>query len=139
MRAPFLLLLCVLPFGVLTPILEIGPTHVLNPHWPGHARLHEVWQLATNSALALLCVWLAWRRNDPGLAAAIALIVTGGFLVAFGLKPFYGGTMQHSDGSEIAILGFNIAVVIMALTAIGLVGLLVAKGRSARSAEHPSP
>lgn len=131
MRFPVILALCVLPFGLLTPILEISPTHVFNPDWPGHARLHVAWQLATNSALALLCVWLAWRRGKARLAATIALIVTGGFLFAFALSRFYGGTMQHSDGSELTISGINVAVALMTASAIGLAGLLAAKDKSA--------
>lgn len=131
MRFPIILALCVLPFGLLTPILEIGPTHVFNPDWPGHARLHVVWQLTTNSALALLCLWLAWRRGQTRLAAIIALIVTGGFLVAFALSQFFGGTMRHSDGSEMTVAGVNIAVILMALATVGLVGLIVSTERRA--------
>lgn len=131
MRFPVILFLCVLPFGLLTPILEISPTHVFNPDWPGHARLHVAWQLATNSALALLCVWLAWRRNKAKLAATIALIVTCGFLFAFALSRFYGGTMQHSDGSELLVGGVNVAVALMTVSALGLAGLLVANDKSA--------
>lgn len=131
MRFPVILFLCVLPFGLLTPILEISPTHVFNPDWPGHPRLHVAWQLATNSALALLCIWLAWRRGMTRLAATIALVVTCGFLFAFALSRFYGGTMQHSDGSELLVGGINVAVALMAVSAIGLAGLLAAKDKSA--------
>lgn len=131
MRFPVILALCVLPFGLLTPILEISPTHVFNPDWPGHARLHVAWQLVTNSALALLCVWLAWRRGKGRLAATIAFIVTCGFLFAFALSRFYGGTMRHSDGSELLVGGINVAVALMTLSALGLAGLLATKDKNA--------
>ena len=119
------LTLCILPFGLLTPILEIGPTHVFNPEWPGHARLHEVWQLITHCGIAVLCLWLGWYKNNVRLAAVIALLVSGGFLAAFALSSSYGGTMQHSDGTEILVGGINVAVGLMVVTAIGLVGLLI--------------
>lgn len=125
-----LLSLSVAPFGLMTPLLEIGPTHVLNPAWPGHARLHEVWQLGTNSALALLCLWLAWQHGAIRLASLIGLFVTGGFLAALACSSLYGGTMRHSDGSEFAIGGINLAVAIMMLAAVCLTTLIVRDGVS---------
>jgi len=115
--------LALIPFGVLTPILELGVTHVVNPDWPGHARLHEVWQLITNSSLAMLCLWLIWRCRQVRLPALIAFAISFGFLAAYSLSPLYGGTMRHSDGSELAIGGVNVAVAMMlvATTAIGAV------------------
>ena len=115
--------LALIPFGVLTPILELGVTHVVNPDWHGHARLHEVWQLITNSSLAMLCLWLIWWCRQVRLPALIAFAISFGFLAAYALSPLYGGTMRHSDGSELAIGGVNVAVAMMivATTAIGAV------------------
>lgn len=133
MRLPLLLTVCLVPAGLLTPILEIGPTHVFNPDWPGHARLHEVWQLAANSGLSLLCLWLAWGAGRVRLAAVIGLVLTGSFLFSFLLAPLYGGTMRHSDGSELVVAGVNSAVAIMVLASAGLLSILWAtRGRSAQ-------
>ncbi len=38
----------VLVYAVIVPYLKIKASHVFNPLWPPHARLHEVWQLSTN-------------------------------------------------------------------------------------------
>lgn len=127
--AKIILSICLLPFGLLTPILEIGPTHVFNPDWPGHARLHEVWQLVTHSALALMCLWLTWRIGQVRLAALIALLVSVGFLAAYVLSPLYGATMKHSDGTELSIGGINSAVAIMVAAALGQVGVLIATAK----------
>lgn len=54
-----------LVFILVVPALEIGPSHVFNPDWPGHAKLHEVWQLATNAMLGLFAIWLVWRQSQP--------------------------------------------------------------------------
>jgi hypothetical protein len=120
----FWLALCLAPVTVLVPILEVGPTHVFNPAWPGHARLHEVWQLIPNSALGLLAFWLAWRRGLERLACGIGLVQCLGFLVALALSPLYGGTMCHADGTELAVGGINVAVIVIGLSTIGLLGLL---------------
>lgn len=127
---------CLIPFGLLTPILEIGPTHVFNTDWPAHARLHEVWQLVTNSGLAILCLWLAWARREIQLATAIAAIVVGGFLLALILAPAYGGGMKHSDGTELTVAGVNAAVAVMALAMAGLafIGWRTRKGEPGRAA-----
>jgi hypothetical protein len=51
------------------------------------------------------------------------MLVTGGFLLAFGLKALYGGSMKYLDGSEktlfginIGILGFGIAFILLMTT-----------------------
>ena len=129
----FLLALCLAPIGVLVPLLEIGPTHVFNPNWPGHARLHEVWQLTTNSALCLLGLGLAWRRGSMVLPALLGLIPCLGFLAALALAPLYGGTMRHSDGTELAVCGINVAVIVVGIATVGLAALLFDAIRTKRS------
>lgn len=118
-----LLALCLLPIGVLTPILEIGPTHVFNPDWPGHARVHEVWQLITNASLAGLALWFALSRRDIKTASLLGLLVNSAFLVSVLLAPAYGGTMRHSDGTELALGGVNLAVAIMIAATFGLLAI----------------
>ena len=124
---------CAIVFGGVVPWLEWNATHVFNPEWPAHARLHEVWQLATNSLLALYCLFKIWRVGTVGHksgysqslsdAALLTLIVTGGFFIARITQNFYGGSMLRSDGSEpilfginIGVLGFGVVTLIAALT-----------------------
>ena len=118
-----LLAACLLPIGVLTPILEIGSTHVFNPDWPGHARLHEVWQLIVHALMVGLALWLALARQQIRLASLLGLLINAAFLASVALSPLYGGTMRHSDGSEIAIWNVNVAVIIMALATAGTLWL----------------
>ena len=126
---PFAFALFMLPVGVLTPILEVSPTHLFDPAWPGHARLHEAWQLVTNMAFAGFAIWLAAARKEDRLACIVGLIVNGAFLAAVLLAPAYGGTMRHSDGSELAIGGLNIAIVIMLVATAGLLALFITAPR----------
>jgi len=106
--AKLIITLGALLYGLGVPLLEINPTHVFNPTWEAHARLHEVWQLATNSALALLSLWLVWVRNNIRLPSILAMLVTGGFLFAYLVRDGYGGSMVLSDGSEKMLFGLNL-------------------------------
>jgi hypothetical protein len=117
-----LITICLLLFGAAVPVLEINATHVFDPRWPPHARLHEVWQLATNSMIAAYCLWLTWWRGEVRLPALLTLLVTGGFFVAYLLRDGYGGSMVLSDGSEklvfdvsIGVVGFGLAVALASL------------------------
>ncbi len=114
-----LLTLGILTYGLLVPVLEISSTHVFNPNWPAHALLHEVWQLITNSMLGLYCLWLIWMKEKVVLPSLLGMLVTGGFLVAYLLKGLYGGSMVHTDGSEISLLGINAGVMVFGLVFIG--------------------
>lgn len=97
-------------YAIVVPFLEINTTHVFNPDWTPHARIHEVWQLITNSSVGFLCLWLVWIKRETKISAILSLLVTGGFLLAFILKGYYGGSMKYLDGSEKTLLGINIGV-----------------------------
>lgn len=97
-------------FALVVPILEINSSHVLNPDWTPHAKIHEVWQLLTNSSIGILCLWLVWVKNDTRFSCLLSLIVMGGFLLAFVLKESYGGSMKYLDGSEKTLIGINIGI-----------------------------
>jgi hypothetical protein len=127
MTARLLITFGVLIYAGVVPWLEINDTHVFNPEWPPHARLHEVWQLITNSALGAFCLWRCWGRADIRLPAILALMIMGGFLAALALADQYGGSMVLREGGiERTVLGLNLGViggllvVISAVTALAL-------------------
>jgi hypothetical protein len=69
-----------------------------------------VWQLISNTSIGLLSLWLTWFRNDLKMPAILTFVVTGGFLAAYVLHASYGGSMLHSDGSELTLVGVNAGV-----------------------------
>jgi hypothetical protein len=111
-------------FIILVPFLEISDTHLFNPDWPAHARLHEAWQLLTNASLSALALLLAWRWNRPITALVACLTVTVPFLVAWAMQSAFGGSMKHSDGTEIAVLGINVGVLLVLLVTAALLASL---------------
>lgn len=135
MIAKLLVTIGVVFYAVLVPILEINDTHVFNQAWAPHARLHETWQLLTNTAIGVYSVWLVWVREDLKLASLLTLFVTGGFLMAYWLRDGYGGSMVLTDGSENMILGINLGLFAYTL-AILLAGIAVAMDRKNRDAQE---
>lgn len=107
------LTVCLLIPGLLVPVLEVNATHLTNPAWPAHARLHEGWQLITNSALCAWALWLAWARAELRQAAVLGQIVIGGFLLAYLLRDGYGGSMAGTTTGALARDGVEPAVLIM--------------------------
>ena len=106
----YIITFSVILFAIVVPFLDINNTHVFNPDWTPHARIHEVWQLITNSSIGILCLWLVWFKKELKISLILSLFITGGFLLAFCLKDFYGGSMKYLDGSENTILGLNMGV-----------------------------
>ncbi len=129
--------LAILLFALAVPLLEVNATHVFNPDWPAHARLHEVWQLITNSALGVVALWWVWVRGDVRLPALLTVLVTGGFLAAYLLRSGYGGSMVLSDGSEKLVLGLSIGVVgFGAAMTFSLIAVLLDRRRSRPAAAN---
>lgn len=132
MLSKLLVTIGIIFYAVVVPVLEINPTHVFNPAWEPHGRLHEVWQLFTNTALGAFSLWLVWFRQQVRLPSLLTLFVTGGFLLSYWLRNTYGGSMVLSDGSEKMILGINLGLFAYAL-AIVLAGIAVSLERPTRA------
>jgi hypothetical protein len=110
MKIKLLITFGILIYALGVPILEINNTHVFNADWTPHAKVHEVWQLLTNSSIGMFCLWQVWNKKEIILPSILGLLVTGGFLLAFILQDLYGGSMKYLDGSEKTIIGINIGV-----------------------------
>ncbi|MEQ9142928.1 MAG: hypothetical protein RLO08_01085 [Parvibaculaceae bacterium] len=134
MTAKWLVTFGALVFGLGVPFLEINETHVFNPDWTPHVRIHEVWQLLTNTWLAGLCLWLVWVSGQVRLALTIGLAITGGFLTAFLIRGSYGGSMKYLDGSEKTLLGLNIGVLGFSVVSLGFCAALWLESREKRRA-----
>jgi hypothetical protein len=133
-RPSWMKLLPILATALVTvvgiPVLEINDSHLFNPDWPPHARLHEAWQLGTNAGLALTAVWLAFK-GLPRLASGLALLIVAPLLIAYALRSGFGGSMSR-DGLNDTIAGASgIPVIIMLLLAASLLpGLTLEKAGS---------
>lgn len=119
---------------VMLPVLEIRDTHVFNPDWPPHARLHEVWQLTTNGGVSLVGLWLVWKRGAVQLASVLGLCMIGGALVAHGLAPAYGGALVYPGGPGGIFLGVPAAVIVPLAACLTFVAAILMDRREARSA-----
>jgi hypothetical protein len=121
-------LLTFLVFGLMIPIFEINQTHLFNPEWPSHARLHEAWQLMTNAAISALALYLIWTGKAPKIAIILSLIIGLSFLTAFALGDIYGGSMLDTNGTQKAVAGINLAVLIaLPVTAMLLSSLVLGR------------
>jgi hypothetical protein len=51
-RVRILVTISAIFLAVVPPFADRNETHILKPHWIGHARLHTVWLLTTNSLVS---------------------------------------------------------------------------------------
>jgi hypothetical protein len=121
--------------SVLPILVDISESHLLNPEWPSHARVHEVWLLATGTGVGIVALWLIWMRPRLVLATILITCILGGFLVAAATAPLYGGVlvdpatahlMPNNDrvlGIPANLFAFSLALVIL------LIGLALARAR----------
>lgn len=111
-------------FTILIPVLELNSTHLTNPDWPSHARLHEAWQLLTNAAISVFAMGCVLTSRAPRIAISLSLIICISFLAAWALGSAYGGSMLHSDGTQMAVAGINLAVIVVGVLTVLLVSSL---------------
>ena len=109
--------LCAFVLSVVIPFMEISTSHLFNPEWPSHARLHEAWQLIGNAAVSILALILVWKGTAPRLGILLGLILSVSFLIAWAAGPLYGGSMAHSDGTNFTVGGINVVVLGVAVIA----------------------
>ena len=102
-----LITLATLVYGIVPAIADLNETHLLNPDWSAHARLHGAWFLAFAAGMALIGLFILWRRDQLLLPILIGLLFAAGFWVAVVTAPFYGGALVDENGIEAVVLGLD--------------------------------
>jgi hypothetical protein len=104
--------------AIVPPLVDLSESHVLNPLWIGHARLHTVWLLATNSLVSLIALGVVWRpsalstRHAVLFGAALVGAVLSGFFVAAATQSAYDGSLTDPNGvaAKVGPLDANLAM-----------------------------
>ena len=91
MISKYLTSICLLLGTIIPLIVDTGNTHLLNPDWDAHSRVHEVWRLSTNIFLAGVGLYLLWVGNYLLLPALLSLCIVLGFFTAIFTMSLYGG------------------------------------------------
>ena len=96
--------------GILPILVDVNASHLLNPDWDSHARVHEAWRLSTNFLVFSLGIYLLWSKNKEILAGLLSLCIHLGFVIAAILMPIYGGEPvgEGIPEPEILMVPFNV-------------------------------
>jgi hypothetical protein len=131
-----LMTLATLIYGAIPPFVDLTETHVFHPEWAPHARMHMVWLLGTNSAIAVLALYFLWLHKANSafgvrLAGILGLCVFGGFWLSVSAISLYGGALSDEGGVP-PIMGMDVNIVVFSLALLVLlVGWFLARARSA--------
>ena len=87
----YLTTLCLIGGGILPFLVDVNTSHLLNPDWDSHARVHEAWRLSTNFLVFSLAIFLLWSKNKEILGGLLSLCIHFGFVLGASLMPLYGG------------------------------------------------
>ena len=114
--------LCLILAGMGPLLLDMGDTHLFNPNWDEHSRVHEVWRLATNVMIAFLGLYLIWKKNMHSIASLLSLCMILGFMISVITMPFYNGLAVGIGVDELRpfniplnILSFIVVLVVQTL------------------------
>ena len=109
-------------------LIDVGITHLQNPDWDAHARVHEVWRLSTNTFIAFLGLYLIWIMQKELLAAILSLCLLLGFWVSVLLMPFYDGLAIRQGVNELEPFGIPLNIIsFAAVSIIQIAGLILMK------------
>ena len=111
--------LCLILAGMGPLLLDIGDTHLFNPNWDEHSRVHEVWRLATNFMIAFLGLYLIWKKNMHSIASLLSLCMILGFMISVITMPFYNGLAVGIGVDELR--PFNIPLNILSFIVVLIV------------------
>ena len=86
--------------GSLLPIaVDTGNTHLYNPDWDEHSRVHEVWRLTTNLFIAIIGLYILWKKDNILLPAILSSCIILGFHISVLTMPLYDG-LSVGNGIE---------------------------------------
>ena len=106
----YLTTLCLISGGILPILVDVNTSHLLNPDWDSHARVHEAWRLSTNFLVFSLGIFLLWSKNKEMLGGLLSLCIHFGFVLGAAFMPFYGGELvgEGIPEPEILMLPLNV-------------------------------
>ena len=97
LTAKILLTLATLGYSAIPAAFDSNETHATNPSFPGHARLHIVWQVSSYVYVAVLALFLIWTSGSDTHPVWIATGLAGaaylGFWTSVVFRPMYGGKL----------------------------------------------
>ena len=81
---------------------DFNDTHLFNPDWPPHARLHMMTVFTSAVALAIFGLYLVWGKTHSRLerlrlSALLGFLYVLGLIVAAMTMPLYGGSLYWAD------------------------------------------
>ena len=118
--------LCLILAGMGPLLLDIGDTHLFNPNWDEHSRVHEVWRLATNSMIAFLGLYLIWKKNMLSIASLLSLCMILGFMISVITMPLYNGLAVGVGIEELRLLAIPLNILsFLVVFAIQTVAILL--------------
>ena len=106
----YLTTLCLICGGILPILVDVNTSHLLNPDWDSHARVHEAWRLSTNFLVFSLGIFLLWSKNKEMLGGLLSLCIHFGFVLGAAFMPLYGGEPvgEGIPEPEILMLPLNV-------------------------------
>ena len=61
-------------------IFDWNKTHILNPHWPPHAKFHNAQDMLMGTSVGLLALWVIWiKRTDTKLNKMVLATILSSF------------------------------------------------------------
>ncbi|MEM9170117.1 MAG: DUF6640 family protein [Pseudomonadota bacterium] len=120
-----LLTLATLIYGIVPAIADLNESHLLNPLWSPHARVHAAWFLFFGAAMAFMSLYFAWVKDNLLLPAFVGLMFVGGFWTAYLTAPLYGGALVDDNGIETKVLGLEANVFTFLLVTSALLVVLI--------------
>ncbi len=86
---------------VISVVVDWNATHLFNPEWPGHARLHGLLFLNLLCGASLLGLWLMWRQSrEPELGVRVAVLITVMYRASFFYLGFLPPHVEFLPGHE---------------------------------------
>ena len=104
--------MCLIIGGIVPIIVDTSSSHLFNPDWDAHARVHEAWRLSTNFLIFSLGIYLLWVKKNEVLSALLSLCIHLGFVFAAVTMSSYGGVAVGAGILEPFVIGipFNIFI-----------------------------
>jgi hypothetical protein len=126
--------------AIVSTIVDLLPGesgHVFNPTWSGHAVFHDIVMFLLLDFMAIVCLWLLWRKSlEPQIAVKVNTLLVLGFWTPFyyvttffpqaSLAAANEGTPEYSSEIQAVTLGSIAGMPIYINVCIGTVMIIIA-------------